>query len=54
MAGKNIPGSKRNQHYFYQADNPIEIIKDFGVGIVKSAAQDMIGGIVSDTTEQLG
>lgn len=37
-----------------QSDNPLEIIKDFGVGLVSSVAKDLIGGTAKSASEQLG
>lgn len=37
-----------------QSDNPIEIIKDFGVGVISGVAKDLIGGTAKSATEQLG
>lgn len=36
------------------SNNPIEIIKDFGLGVVRSAASDVIGGIAKNATAQIG
>lgn len=46
--------AKQQKKQKYQSDNPIEIIKDFGVGIVSSVAKDLVGGTVKNATEQLG
>lgn len=54
MAGAKMVTQKKNQNFFSQTDNPIEIIKDFGIGVVKSAANDLLGGAVNSATEQLG
>lgn len=45
---------KKNRQLNSQNNNPIEIIKDFGLGVVKTAASDIIGGVFNSATEQLG
>lgn len=44
---------KKHQKYLTQNDNPIEIIKDFGVGVVKSAQNDLLGGVGQSVAEQI-
>lgn len=46
--------TKQQKKQKIQSDNPIEVIKDFGLGLVKSATQDLIGGVINNATEQVG
>jgi len=53
MSKMNSYFSKQQKKQKLQTDNPIEVIKDFGLGVVKSAKNDLLGGIANNATEQI-
>lgn len=46
--------TKQQKKQKIQSNNPVEIIKDFGFGVVKSAVNDVAGGIIKNAGEQIG